>query len=162
MHPFQTFLFAGDFSKSSREAFRVASSLAREQSTRLVVLHVVEPPTVPGELNAALAFADVSPAQLEAMRDQLREVYVPNHPIVVEYWTRVGHPAEEILRVAGELRCHLIIMGTHGRTGLARLLAGSVAETVMRKANCPVLTVRSTLPPTPPADVKENRVIVSL
>lgn len=162
MHPFQTFLFAADFSKSSREAFRLASSLAREQSTRLVVLHVVEPPTIPGELNAAVSRVDVSQAQLEALKDQLREIYVPNHPVVVEYWTRVGHPVDEILRAAGELRCQLIIMGTHGRTGLARLVAGSVAENVMRKAGCPVLTVRTTLAPAPAEEVKEHRVVVSL
>jgi len=53
-----------------------------------------------------------------------------------------GDAAEEILRVAEEVRCDLIVMGTHGRSGLGRLLMGSVAEQVMRKARCPVLTVK--------------------
>ena len=54
-------------------------------------------------------------------------------------------PAGEILRVAGELGCDVIVLGTHGRTGLGRVLLGSVAEQLLRKARCPVLTVK--LPP---------------
>jgi len=54
-----------------------------------------------------------------------------------------GDPAEQILRVANEIHADLIVMGTHGRTGLERLLMGSVAEQVLRQAPCPVLTVRN-------------------
>jgi nucleotide-binding universal stress UspA family protein len=57
-----------------------------------------------------------------------------------------GDPAEEILRAAEEEGADLIVMGTHGRGGLSRLLMGSVAEAVMRKALCPVLTVRGPIP----------------
>ncbi len=53
-----------------------------------------------------------------------------------------GDPAREILRVAAENECDLIVMGTHGRTGLERVLMGSVAEAVSRKAPCPVLTAK--------------------
>jgi len=57
-----------------------------------------------------------------------------------------GQPADEILRLARKVSCDLIVMGTHGRTGLARLLHGSVAEEVLRKATCPVLTVHLPAP----------------
>ena len=64
--------------------------------------------------------------------------------------TRVheGDPATQIVRVAQETRCDLIVLGTHGRTGLGRLLMGSVAEQVLRKAPCPVLTVKTPFPET--------------
>jgi hypothetical protein len=58
----------------------------------------------------------------------------------------VGDPASAILRVTQELPADLIVMGTHGRTGLGRLLMGSVAEQVVRKAPCPVVTVKTPLP----------------
>jgi nucleotide-binding universal stress UspA family protein len=78
-----------------------------------------------------------------------------------------AHPAAEILLVAQEIRCDLIVMGTHGRTGLGRMLSGSVAEEVLRRASCPVLTVKTPLPPAQspeernaedPGQVKETRV----
>jgi nucleotide-binding universal stress UspA family protein len=74
---------------------------------------------------------------------KLRETYTPGHAYPVEYRITQGDAAAEILRLAEETKCDLIAMGTHGRTGLERLVVGSVAETVMRKAHCPVLTVRS-------------------
>ena len=59
------------------------------------------------------------------------------------YLVRDGDPAATILAAAAELGCDMIVMGTHGRSGLERLLTGSVAETVMRQARCPVLVLRS-------------------
>src|SRR5262249_7953655 len=62
-----------------------------------------------------------------------------------------GDPGREILRAARETGADLIVMGTHGRTGLTRLLTGSVAEKVLRKAPCPVLTVKTAVPKKTPA-----------
>jgi nucleotide-binding universal stress UspA family protein len=64
----------------------------------------------------------------------------------IEYLLADGIPAEEIVKVASDRGCDLIVMGTHGRTGVGRLLLGSVAEEVMRKAPCPVLTLKHPLP----------------
>jgi nucleotide-binding universal stress UspA family protein len=72
----------------------------------------------------------------------LRHVYAADSPAGVEYRVQHGDPAVEILGVAREASCDLIVMGTHGRTGLGRLLMGSVAEQVVRKAACPVLTIK--------------------
>jgi quercetin dioxygenase-like cupin family protein len=74
--------------------------------------------------------------------------------IRVEHRVAEGDPVEEIPRLAGALHTSLIVMGTHGRTGLGRLLTGSVAEGVLRKAGCPVLVVRSPLPGTPEAETE--------
>jgi nucleotide-binding universal stress UspA family protein len=70
----------------------------------------------------------------------------PDLKLPVESVVREGDAAAEILRAAEELRCDLIVMGTHGRTGLGRLLMGSVAEAVLRRAPCAVLAIRAALP----------------
>jgi quercetin dioxygenase-like cupin family protein len=76
----------------------------------------------------------------------------PSDPqLHVEHHLAEGDPGQEILHLARALRCDLIVMGTHGRTGLGRFLTGSVAEEVLRKAACPVLVVKTPMSPTPAA-----------
>jgi nucleotide-binding universal stress UspA family protein len=75
------------------------------------------------------------------MKTLLREAYVPTHEVDVGYLVGKGAPAEVILRTAGEVNADMIALGTHGRTGLRRVLAGSVAEAVLRRAPCPVLAL---------------------
>ena len=84
-----------------------------------------------------------TPSEHETLKEQLHEAYASEHPLEVEYLTREGDAAEEILRASEAFGCDLIVMGTHGRKGLRRLLAGSVAEEVLRKAQSPVLALRS-------------------
>lgn len=77
----------------------------------------------------------------------------PSDPkIVAEHRVAEGEPPDEILGLAQALKCDLIVMGTHGRTGLSRLLTGSVAEEVLRKAPCPVLAAKTPLPEAPPVE----------
>lgn len=146
---FRKILFASDFSERAREAFETACSLASAGATKLIVLHVVEQvhiveqPVGFNEGGFPVAVAQEGLAFPDNLVQRLREVYVPGKPIDVEYLLGDGEAAEEILRVVRERGCDLIVMGTHGRTGLDRLLLGSVAEKVLRKAECPVLTVRS-------------------
>jgi hypothetical protein len=80
--------------------------------------------------------------------NDLRRLYPAGAAAGVDCRLQGGNPAPEILGVADEVGCDLIVMGTHGRTGLARLLLGSVAEQVVRKAACPVITVK--VPAAPP------------
>ena len=75
-------------------------------------------------------------------RGQLEQIRPLNPNIPVRHVLLEGDPAEEIIRHAAEARADLIVMGTHGRTGLARLLMGSVAEKVLRGATCSVLVVK--------------------
>jgi nucleotide-binding universal stress UspA family protein len=156
MTPFRTILFAADFSERSREAFRVACSLANEQKTRLFVVHVLEkeqvgePPVAFDRQGVPIALGAGIFEDPESVKNGLREFYTPTHPIDLFYDVRAGEAAEELLQMAGEIGCDLIVLGTHGRSGVRRLLTGSVAEGVLRKAQCPVLALR-TLELTEPA-----------
>jgi nucleotide-binding universal stress UspA family protein len=136
-----TILAPVDFSECSQSAFQMARALARDYRAHLIVLHVPMPPpfVTPGELEKALQRPD---GYRGALEDNLRRLYTQDPPAVVEYRVQDGNPAAEILGVAEEARCDLIVMGTHGRGGLGRMLLGSVAGAVMRKAPCPVLTVK--------------------
>ena len=82
---------------------------------------------------------------VEMAQSDLKDLAVAkvNESLSVSPTVSVGKPAEEILRVAQEEAVDLIVMGTHGRTGLRHVLVGSVAETVMRIAPCPVFTVKA-------------------
>ena len=149
MIPFQIILVAADFSESSRKAFCVAYHLARDEKTRIHVVHVVEPtyvteePVYSGQQTIAFDPIQREPDFYESLKAQLRKFYLAEQALNVDYETcDEGDVAGSILRRATELGCDLIAMGTHGRTGLDRLLTGSVAETVLRKAHCPVLALR--------------------
>jgi len=160
MEPFRTILFATDLSESSNEAFRLACSLAVENQTRLIVLHVVEPTLVAEEpayfnqlrLDFRRGLPDES--RLEALKRELREIYTPSQPLEIEYLAREGDASAEILHQAEEVGSDLIVMGTHGRTGLRWLLAGSVAISVLRSAHCPVLAIHSTEQPSQSEEIK--------
>ncbi len=79
----------------------------------------------------------------KAAGDELHRVVAPQPGVQVEHRLEEGDAASEILRVAREGKCDLVVLGTHGRTGLRRLLMGSVAEQVVRQAPCPVVTVKA-------------------
>ncbi len=141
MHPMQAILYATDFSEPSNGAFPVACALARDYGARLVVLHVIPPPLFHGEVVARR-----QEGFYEGYWAELRKLQPPDPNVAVEYALEEGNAVEAILEAARQRGCDLIVLGTHGRTGLGRLLMGSVAEQVMRKAPCPVLTVRGPLP----------------
>lgn len=140
MLTFKTILHPTDFSERSALALRLAGSLARDHGARLIVLHVVvPPPAIPVE-----GVALPPPAlDLKLLQAQLQQVRLDDAQLPVEHRLVEGDAAAEILRLAEETKCDLIVMGTHGRTWLSRMLMGSVAEEVVRKAACPVLTVKA-------------------
>jgi nucleotide-binding universal stress UspA family protein len=82
----------------------------------------------------------------ESVKKQLMQLALACPGVPIEHRVEEGDAARTILRIAGEINADLIVMGTHGRTGLSRLLMGSVAEQVVRKAPCAVLTVKSPFP----------------
>jgi len=147
----RTILHPTDFSESSRSASQTACTLARANQASLVGLHLMmssvskvleEPPPDP-----------LRPA--ESRKSSSFPWPQPSEPgIRVEHRLAEGDPAEETLRLAEVLPCDLIVMGSHGRTGLARLLTGSVAEEVLRKAACPVLVVKTPLGAASAADAE--------
>ncbi len=149
MQSFRTILFAADFSQNSHDAFRLACSLAADSNTRIVVLHV-DAPTLVGEepvhfgpASGQAPAAGHVPDRVEAIKERLRQLYAPDRPIDVEYRVEDGDAASAILRLAVQVGANLIAMGTHGRRGLDRLMAGSVATAVLRGADCPVLALRA-------------------
>ncbi len=133
-------LFAADFSEHSESARQFATSLARDSGATLLIVHAVEPPPY-GPDRRFSGYLEEAEDTTYARR-QLNET-VPADP-EVGYAQKLLHgvPADEIVRCAQDERVDLIVIGSHGRTGLMRLLLGSVAEAVVRRAKCPVLTVK--------------------
>ncbi len=136
-----------DRSIVARRAFDYAVSLAEWAAARLTVLEVIDvsPPVATG------TFPEVLPVPDElrrAVRQTLTELIAPAVARGVTADARIeeGRVAERALHVASEISADLVVMGTHGRTGVQRLVLGSVAEKIVRQAGCPVLTV-------PPGDV---------
>jgi nucleotide-binding universal stress UspA family protein len=135
-----------DFSKSSANALTYAAAFAEKFGASVHLLHVVQDLAlfIPEAIMAVPPMAPPVEQFLAAAREALdRAVHGLARPgLVVHPEVAEGVPAEEILRVARERDVDLIVMGTHGHTGLAHVLLGSIAEKVVRRAPCPVLTVR--------------------
>ena len=135
-----------DFSDASRAAMEVAADLTRRNGASLVLLHAYPVPGYTFPDGSVVA----SPRMMQELADQaqkhLEDWRLEAEKLVgaptVRTETAVGEPAAEILSFARSSGQELIVLGTHGRTGLEHALMGSVAERVVRKAHCPVLTVR--------------------
>lgn len=137
-----------DFSACSTTALNVAVALANDrEEASVTVLHVVEP-TVPSYDD------DLGVLEPEALRTELEALAASRgHNVRIDAEIRDGQPAEEILAYADKHGIDLIVMGTHGSGGIIDFLVGDTAEKVMRRAKCPVLTVRddSVVPAEPTA-----------
>lgn len=147
MKPFSRILVPVDFQPHSAEAVHQAMKLAAPHSTQLVLLHVDTPADdpKPGDIvyrpRQLTRRTDDALARLEAVRRDID----PSGRCVSTRMLR-GAPARSIIDVAAQEACDLIVMGTHGRTGIERIVLGSVAEQVVRGAPCAVLTVKSPRP----------------
>jgi len=132
-----------DFSDHSRQAIKYACELAKRFGAELHLLHVVQPLTTHVSYGPPIPDAELLPREQPA-REVLDALAEPGLDDVsrVERSVLTGTPFVEIVRCAKHKDANLIVMGTHGRTGLVHALIGSVAEKVVRKAPCPVLTVR--------------------
>lgn len=132
-------LFPTDFSHSGDAALAFATSLAKEADGRLIVVHVQEAPLAYGGGEMYYGIPEPTAEELLGMLHEVK----PNDPSVpVEYRLVTGDPADAVVRMAEEDDVDLIVLGSHGRTGLTRLLMGSVAEAIVRKAHCPVLVYK--------------------
>ncbi|MFM8273309.1 MAG: universal stress protein [Gemmata sp.] len=143
MLPIRTILHPTDYSERSRAALDLACALARDFGAELIICHVSPPPLVPAGEGLT---ADFPTGESELMAARLRQVSPAGPRQRVTHELRRGDPASEIVRLAGEAKADLIVLGTHGRGGLTRVLMGSVAEGVMRTAPCPVVTVKTPAP----------------
>jgi nucleotide-binding universal stress UspA family protein len=138
MMPLYTILFPTDFSETAQKAFPLACSLARDSGARVIALHVLPPALGNEEMEARHHPEEHYGIPMVA----LHKLQAPTQDVHVEHRLEEGNATKVILDVAQEAGAGMIVMGTQGRTGLPRLLLGSVAEQVLRKASCPVLTVR--------------------
>jgi universal stress protein A len=136
-----------DFSPSARAALEYGTFVAGRFAAELHVLHVWEPPGYVGpDALALLPIAPGKPGWEQTRAEVLREVdqFLGRgaRPGKLDVRVEAGEPSDTILQIARQGGVDLIVMGTHGRTGLSRLLIGSVAEAVLRRSTCPVLTIR--------------------
>jgi nucleotide-binding universal stress UspA family protein len=165
---FQSILVPIDFSEPSREARAHAEALAAETGARLIFLHVVEPSQVVeqslffGQTGFTIPSTEEDLSRRINLLERLHAYRIPDSEFPVEYRLREGETTEEILRVADETGCDLIVLGTHGRTGMDRLWRGSVAESVLRRAHCPVLIVKESTHAFPVEDSPQETVEDSL
>ena len=143
-----------DFSASSRRTLQAALPFARQFGAKIALVHVIEPMLLPENLMLAVpelpAIGNDLMADSQKRLEQLAVQEIPaEHRLPTQ--VRVGRPFDEIIRVADENQVDLIVISTHGYTGLKHVLMGSTAERVVRHASCPVLTLRSA-PPEAAAD----------
>jgi nucleotide-binding universal stress UspA family protein len=140
--PTRVILHPTDFSNAAEASLKVARLLARDHGARLILLHVAPIPVV---LEGGMVEVDpgVGLDSLDAIRARIDG---PDLKQPVEVRVERGSAAFEILRVAEEVGAGLVVMGTHGRSGVGRLLMGSEAESVLRHARCPVLVVKGLVP----------------
>jgi nucleotide-binding universal stress UspA family protein len=150
MARFRTILHPTDFSPGSAAAFDHACELARDQEARLVVLHAFGA-AVPIAAEGVILSADLDELRTLARRE-LDAIRPTNPTVRVDRVVREGPSTQTILDAAQEFNADLIVMGTHGRTGFRRLVLGSVTEEVLRKAPCPVLTVKAPVAAGPAAE----------
>lgn len=140
--PKSTILFPTDYSPCSQAALKHAVELAKATNSCLLAAYVA-PPDV-SYLGVPSSSADVDSGQERLRLASLVETSTDETPLEYEHRVLVGDPVAEILDLAKRESASLIVMGTTGRSGLRRLLLGSVAEEVVRRAPCPVLTLSQT------------------
>lgn len=143
----RSILIPTDFSECGNYALSYATSLARTFGASLICVHVIEPivPTVGySGMTEPLPIADITEQLEDSAERELPKIAVREEcaGIEVEELLVHGEAASEIVRVAKERNVDLIVISSHGRTGLGRILFGSTAEAVVRHASCPVLVVK--------------------
>jgi nucleotide-binding universal stress UspA family protein len=144
---FRRILHPSDFSPASRPAFAKALALAKASRAQLLVVHVLPVlPMIPDAYITATMWDELQRGQranglkqLDRLVSKAKAAGVRASGFLLDF----GVPAERITRLARSRRADVIVMGTHGRTGLTRALLGSVAARVVATATCPVLTVRA-------------------
>ena len=145
MSDFNKLLVAVDFSDISNEAFVTAANLARDLDASLHVVHIVHIHSVNIPEGGMVNIEELQQQEEDDAKEKLA-AYLKEHGEGLDIGSTIcsGDPAERINDTAKDLGVDMIVMGTHGRTGLSHLIMGSVAESVLRKSDVPVLCVKHT------------------
>lgn len=137
-------LVSTDFSETAQAAVDYALSLPLAENAEILLVHTVEPLTYPMyqvlKTSGSVSYEDqVTKACRESLADIIKSIDSPAriHPVLLE-----GRPATEICKLAEQEAVDLIVIGSHGRSGIRRAVLGSVAEGIMRHCECPVLVVK--------------------
>lgn len=142
---FSKLLLPADFSDCSAEAARVARLLAERFGSRIVVLHVLDEPAALDPMFRGDVPLELLRGRMEQFARENMDAFLASHFSGfenVEPMLAAGIPYREIIKKARECGAGLIVIGTHGRTGVEHVIFGSTAEKVVRMAPCPVLSVR--------------------
>ncbi|NLT50962.1 MAG: universal stress protein [Ignavibacteria bacterium] len=145
MYSIKKILVPVDFSDYSKKALNFASDFSRQYNAELLLVYVVEPTVYPadfsmGQVSIPMMDTDLTERAQTELETLAQKEINPNikHQVII----KSGKPFVEIIECASEFDADLIIIATHGHTGVEHLLFGSTAEKVVRKAPCPVLTIR--------------------
>ncbi len=145
-------VFCTDFSENSDQAFDLALDLVQKYGGQLLLVHVVPPLVFPSpvmeDFISEQANMQFYKDAVQRSAEQIESTYLQKAGDYKNAFIRVlsGHPASEILNFIDQEKVDLVVMGTHGLTGLAHFFLGSTAERVVRRANCSVLTVHQAKP----------------
>ena len=147
MLEFKTILVPTDFSAASRQAIPYARELARVHGGEVVLVHVIEVPHYPTLFEGTAMVVPPLDAslrkELQRQLDELAQSELIAHGVRARVVVRDGAPRHELLACAREEAADLLVIATHGYTGLRHVFLGSTTEQVVREAPCPVLTVRA-------------------
>ena len=137
-----TIIYATDFSECSDAALQYATAFATAEKARLLIVHVDDetPGLVVGDVGYGY-FPQIDRIAQEQL-EKLERVKPPSERVQYEHHFLRGTVADEIIKYSQEQQADLIVVGTHGASGIGERLLGSVAEKIVRVAPCPVLTVR--------------------
>ena len=134
-------LYPTDFSECSRSVLDYVTSFAAAHKSKLYLLYVYEYQNLP-KVDEAPIPEQPDPKKIEEIKRSLAKMVEGVNGLEVEYLVAQGHAFNEIISTSRDIDADLIIMATHGRTGFQNILIGSVAEKVVRHAECPVLTIK--------------------
>lgn len=134
-----------DFSDNSKKALRYALPLATTFNATISVIYVVEPAVFPSDFGfGQMSFPDVEKEMYDKAESELRQIVADlNSDVKISSVIKSGIPFVEVTTYASDENVDLIVLATHGRTGVEHILFGSTAEKIIRKAPCPVLIVRA-------------------
>ena len=131
-----------DFSEHSQKALRYALAFATQFDAEVTLVHIVEQMVYPGDwMYPPLAVTDFASEKREQILTRMRALDAGSG-VKTKHVVRLGRAWQEVIEIARETKADLIILATHGYTGIKHVLLGSVAEKIMRHAPCPVLSVR--------------------